>query len=104
MKKNSHGWRTAGSKLVYRNRWLRVTEYAITYPNGRPGIYGVVEKGPGVAVVALNRRGEIYFTRQYRYTVNQVVLELPAGAVARAETPLACARRELFEETGVRAR
>jgi ADP-ribose pyrophosphatase len=99
-----HGWKTNGSKLIYKNPWIVLKEYAITYPNGRPGIYGVVEKGPGIAVVALNQKGEIYFTKQYRYTVNQVLLEIPAGAIARGESELASARRELFEETGIKAK
>ena len=58
MKKNSHGWKTKGSKLIYRNRWLSLREYTIAYPNGRPGIYGIVEKGPGIAVIARNGKGE----------------------------------------------
>ncbi len=104
MKKNSHGWKTKGSKLIYRNRWLSLREYTIAYPNGRPGIYGIVEKGPGIAVIARNGKGEIYFTRQYRYTVNKVLLEIPAGAIARGEAELATAKRELYEETGLRAK
>ncbi len=102
--RDRHGWRTTGARTVYRNRWLALREYRIVYPNGRPGIYGIVEKGPGIAVVALNGRGEIYFTRQYRYTVNREFLELPAGAIADGEPARSAARRELFEETGIRAK
>ncbi|MCU0607007.1 MAG: NUDIX hydrolase [Candidatus Edwardsbacteria bacterium] len=85
--RDRHGWRTTGARTVYRNRWLALREYRIAYPGGRPGIYGMVHKPPGVA-----------------YTVGRDFLELPAGAISRRETPLAAARRELFEETGLRAK
>jgi 8-oxo-dGTP pyrophosphatase MutT (NUDIX family) len=103
-KQNRHGWRTTGVRTIYRNRWLALKEYGIMYPNGRSGIYGVVDKPPGVAVIALNGQNRIYFTRQYRYTVNREFLELPAGAISRRETALAAARRELSEETGLKAK
>lgn len=102
--RDRHGWRTTGARTVYRNRWLALREYRIVYPGGRPGIYGMVHKPPGVAVVALDAAGGIHFLRQYRYTAGRVFLELPAGAISRRETPLAAAKRELFEETGLRAK
>lgn len=45
-------------------------------------------------------RGMIVFTRQYRYGVDEFVLELPAGRIDAGESPEAAARRELHEETG----
>lgn len=102
--RDRHGWRTTGARTVYRNRWLALREYRIVYPGGRSGIYGMVHKPPGVAVVALGAKGVVYFLRQYRYTVGRDFLELPAGAIGNHEPPLAAARRELFEETGLRAK
>lgn len=73
------------------------------YPNGQPGIYGVVEKGPGVAVAAVDDSGRICLIRQYRYTLDGIFWELPAGAIQPGEDEAESARRELFEETGLRA-
>lgn len=98
-----YGWKTTVSKEVYRNPWLSVREDGVIYPNGSEGIYGVVEKVPGVAVIALDRDKKIYFIRQYRYTLDDVFWELPAGAVHQDESEIQSVQRELFEEIGISA-
>jgi 8-oxo-dGTP pyrophosphatase MutT (NUDIX family) len=101
--KGAAGWRRLETKPVYRNQWISVREDRIIYPNGKPGVYGVVEKGPGVAVIALDKDNNIFFIRQYRYTLDDVFWELPAGAVHEGESEVESAQRELFEEIGIRA-
>jgi 8-oxo-dGDP phosphatase len=104
MARNEYGWKTLSSKLVYRNAWIAVRHDSIVYPGGRRGVYGVVEKGPGVAVVAVDDEGKIYLVKQYRYALNDVFNELPAGAIHQGESALGAAKRELFEELGLKAR
>jgi 8-oxo-dGTP pyrophosphatase MutT (NUDIX family) len=59
---------------------------------------------PGaVAVVALTEEGQICLVRQYRTALGRVTVEIPAGKLAPGEDPLACAERELKEETGFTA-
>lgn len=103
MTKNKYGWKTLTSKVVYKNPWVSVRHDRIIYPGGRQGIYGVVQKGPGVSVIAVNDAGGIYLVRQYRYTLNDVFYELPAGAIHKGESALASAKRELWEEIGLKA-
>ncbi|MFA6317977.1 MAG: NUDIX hydrolase [Elusimicrobiota bacterium] len=98
-----YGWKTVRSSIRYRNPWITVREDAVVYPNGQPGIYGVVEKGPGVCVVPVTPEGGVYLIRQYRYTVDRVLWELPAGAIGPGETEARACRRELLEETGLSA-
>lgn len=98
-----HGWKTLGSDLKYRNAWISVREDAVVYPDGSRGIYGVVEKGPGVCVVPVADDGGIYLLRQYRYTIDAEVWELPAGAIQPGETQARAVRRELAEESGLAA-
>jgi ADP-ribose pyrophosphatase len=60
---------------------------------------------PGaVMVVPLLDDGRLVIERQYRYPMGRVMLEFPAGKLDAGEAPLACARRELLEETGYSAR
>jgi ADP-ribose pyrophosphatase len=58
---------------------------------------------PGaVAVVAVDADGCVTLVRQPREAVREELLELPAGGLEEGEDPLACAQRELAEETGLR--
>lgn len=102
-KADKHGWRTVNSKQIYRNSWLSVREDQVVYPNGQPGIYGVVEKGPGVAIVALDHQRNIFMVKQFRYTLDDVFWKLPAGAIHPGEGEIESVKRELFEEIGIRA-
>lgn len=65
----------------------------------------VYTKHPGAsAVVPLTDEGKIIFVEQYRYPVNRITLEIPAGKLKTKQTPLACAKAELAEETGFSAK
>ena len=61
----------------------------------------VVVHGPAVAIVAVDRDGELTLVRQERAGAGAKLLELPAGNVDGGEDPLCAARRELREETGL---
>jgi ADP-ribose pyrophosphatase len=61
----------------------------------------IVEHPGAVAIVAIDREGMLTLVRQRREAVRTELLELPAGTLEEGEAPLACARRELEEETGL---
>jgi ADP-ribose pyrophosphatase len=61
----------------------------------------IVEHPGAVAIVAFDREGMLTLVRQRREAVRTELLELPAGTLEDGEKPLACARRELEEETGL---
>jgi 8-oxo-dGTP pyrophosphatase MutT (NUDIX family) len=91
------------TEVVYENPWIRVREDVVTRPDGTEGIYGVVElQRPAVFVVALTDDDEVVLVTLDRHTVGTSV-EVPAGGTD-GEDPLAAARRELVEETGLVAR
>jgi len=83
---------------------MTVREDAIRRPDGSPGIYGVVDK-PAYALVVPLDGDRMQLVEQYRYPIGMRRWEFPQGtAPDLAEVPLAeLARRELREETGLRA-
>ncbi|RLV51141.1 NUDIX hydrolase [Nocardioides mangrovicus] len=94
-------WRTTSSRTVYRNPWIRVREDEVVHPDGRAGIYGVVELPVAVFVVALTEADEVVLVEMHRYTTGPS-LEVPAGG-SEGQDPLLAAQRELREETGLQA-
>ena len=98
-------WRTLRSSLRYDNPWISVTHHDVLNPSGGAGIYGVVHfKNRAIGVLALQDDGTTYLVGQYRYALNSYSWEIPEGGGPHAEDPLAAAKRELLEETGLRAR
>lgn len=73
-------------------------------PDGTPGIYGVVEfRNLAVAVAAVDAHDRVILVGQHRYPFDEYSWEIPEGGCPEGEDPLAAARRELREETGIQA-
>ncbi len=96
-------WKTNSSKQIYKNNWISVREDQVTKPNGQPGIYGVIETGLAVGVMAFTDQDELYLVGQYRYPLNCYSWEIIEGGGERSESGLATAQRELREEAGLEA-
>jgi ADP-ribose pyrophosphatase len=63
----------------------------------------IISHPGGGVIIPFFENGDILLVRQYRYPHKQFVLEAPAGKLEPGEDPLACAKRELLEETGYTA-
>ncbi len=98
-------WRKLASKSVYENDWMEVREDHVINPGGGENHYGHVHfKNRAVAIVALDEARNTWLVGQQRYTLDAYSWELPMGGAPLGEDPLAAAKRELKEETGLTAR
>jgi ADP-ribose pyrophosphatase len=97
-------WRRLESSYVVDSPFLRLRRDRVQLPNGTIiEDYYVREAEGFVIVFPVTKEQTVVLVRQYRYAVDSVGLELPAGMLEPGEDPLACARRELAEETGYEA-
>ncbi|KKU48409.1 MAG: Pyrophosphohydrolase related protein [Parcubacteria group bacterium GW2011_GWA2_46_9] len=96
-------WKIKDSVEKYKNPWLRVREDQVIRPDGKDGIFGVIEMVAGVSVLPLDDEGFIYLTKEFHYAVERDTIEVVSGGIDRNEKELEAARRELKEELGIEA-
>jgi len=94
-------WKTLKQTVRYENPWFRVREDEVIRPDGKPGIYGVVETRIATGVVALTEANEVVLVGQYRYPTEQYSWEIIEGGAEEGELPLEAIKRELKEEAGL---
>jgi len=97
-----------GTKRIHTGRIINLDEDHVRYPDGSEADVDIVRHPGASAVVPFltDPEGEdpqILLLRQYRYAAGGYILEIPAGRLDAGEAPLACATRELKEETGCTA-
>lgn len=84
---DEHPYKTIDSKIVYENPWIRVREDKIIRPDGKEGIYGVMESNDSVMAVVLNDKKEIYLINAYSYPDQAWNWELLPTTLPRHPTP-----------------
>jgi ADP-ribose pyrophosphatase len=91
-------------RTLLEGGFLTVRKDTVRLPDGATATREYIVHPGAVAVVPLLDDARAVLVRQYRYPLRQLLLEFPAGKLDPGETVLACAMRELEEETGYRAR
>ena len=92
------------SEQVLKGDFLDVRRDIVRLPDGVEASREYVIHPGAVMVVAQLGDGQLVLERQFRYPVQAVMIEFPAGKLDAGEASLACAQRELLEETGYTAR
>jgi ADP-ribose pyrophosphatase len=86
---------------VFTGKVFRVDRDRVRMPNRRECTVDVIRHPPSVVIVPVPEPGHVILIRQFRYAVQRLLWELPAGSVDEGETPETAARRECHEEIGL---
>lgn len=93
--------RDGDRKIAYKGKFVNI-RHDIVNVKGRSVTREVVVSRQGVLIAAINESNQIVLVKQYRHNLGNVC-EVPSGAINDSELPLAAAKRELLEETGLKA-
>ncbi len=104
LKAHGEPWKPGPERVAFESGWITVTDQIAIAPTGRPSPYGLVRfKNLAVAVLPIHEDGTVVLVGQHRFPFGEYSWELPEGGAPLAEDPLAGAKRELAEETGLMA-
>src|SRR4249919_248718 len=96
------------SKEIYSGKIITLNRDEVRFPDGSTAEFDIARHSGASAVVPFlndptGEEPQVLLIRQYRYAADGYIYEIPAGRLDEGETPLACAARELKEETGCTA-
>lgn len=92
----------ADRRDAYRGRIFRVEVDRVTLPTGHTIDMEIVRHPGSVVLLPIPAPGRVTLIRQYRYTLERYIWELPAGSLKPGEDPDVAAVRECEEEIGLR--
>jgi 8-oxo-dGTP pyrophosphatase MutT (NUDIX family) len=93
-----------GTEEIFSGRVVHLRVDTVRLPDGRESKREIVAHPGAVCIVPAIGDNEVLMVRQFRLAAGKTLLEIPAGTLEAGEDPLACAHRELKEETGYSAR
>jgi ADP-ribose pyrophosphatase len=86
---------------VHAGRIIQVEIDVVKLPTGHTVDMEIVRHPGSVVLIPIPQPGSIILIRQYRYTIDRWIWELPAGSLKRDEDPDQAAARECEEEIGL---
>ncbi|MGZ8295387.1 MAG: NUDIX domain-containing protein [Telluria sp.] len=91
-------------EMAFDGRFLKVARDRIRLPDGKVTDREYIKHPGAVVILPVFDDGRVLLERQFRYPLGREFIEFPAGKIDPGEDTLACARRELEEETGYTAK
>lgn len=88
---------------IFQGRALKLWVERVKYPDGREVSFEIIRHPGAVTILPVDENDMVWFVRQYRPTVHEMFLELPAGTLEKGEAPEVTAAREIREEIGMAA-
>ena len=100
-----HGpWETLTAEVVHDTPWIRVSHHHVVDPGGNNGSYSIIHfKSLAIGIVPLDQDMNTWIVGQYRYPIKKYSWEIPEGGGDKNIDPILSAKRELLEETGIKA-
>lgn len=89
---------------ILKGNFLHAFRDTVRLPDGSSATREYIKHPGAVCMIPLLDDGRLVLERQYRWPMQRVMVEFPAGKLDPGEDPLACGKRELLEETGYTAR
>ena len=94
-------WKTLNSTYISQHQYFTARMDQCEMPDGKiVDEYFVVELPESACALAITENNEVVLVRQYRYPLNETMLELPGGFIDTGEESTTAMGRELKEETG----
>lgn len=95
-------WKKLSSRILLNNPKLSIQEDTVELPNGKITNYlmHANTKVHSVIIIAVNDKDQILLQREFSYPPNEVMWQLPGGAMEPGESVIDAAQRELAEESG----
>ena len=90
-------------EVAYDGGFLKVSRDRVRLPNDAVTFREYIRHPGAVVILPVFDDGRVLLERQFRYPLDRVFIEFPAGKIDPGEDTLACAKRELQEETGYTA-
>jgi ADP-ribose pyrophosphatase len=92
--------KTINRQTIFEGKVFTVHLDTVELCDGKTAHRELVRHNGGACMVAIDENQMTYLVGQYRKPFEQMLLEIPAGKLEPGEDPMACAARELTEETG----
>lgn len=91
-------------KTVFKGVIYEIKQAKAVFPSGVVKTFEQAVRPPSVSILAIDDKGRLLLTREYRVKYKRYLWRLPAGRVDKGEPPIKAAQRELREEAGVKAK